>query len=69
MPLLQEDTFDRPRHKRPATIIRDLRADLHFWQMHVRLAHLDRTLALSKVREIAAKMREAQKSRDTDKVS
>lgn len=48
--------------KRPATRIKELRADLRFAQMHVRqdLAALRRSIA--KVQEIAARMRSLQKA-------
>lgn len=47
--------------KKPRTIIKELRADLRFAQMHVRqdISALKRSRA--KVKEIAARMRELQR--------
>lgn len=47
--------------KKNSTLLRELRAELHYWQMRTRMAAKDLKSLRKKVKGIGAQMRELQK--------
>jgi hypothetical protein len=53
--------FGKVAMKKTKTVLKELRAELHYWQMRARIDARSLKGTREKVKEIAARMRQAQK--------